>query len=255
MAKSCSQCGTENSDSAKFCRQCAAPIRDSASRCSSGHIIAPGQSKCPICEAEKQNRSTLVEEPASGPGDSPFSLPLPSPGVSGRSGTQVMPGGQAAQGPDARARGGRGSTMVLGVPAQGALGVEPALDRKIVGVLITYSTRPDGVIFPVREGRNRIGRNPENEISVPGDTAMSGLNSYIIFHPQGRKQFVIDDANSQNGTYVDGEIVEERTRLNNYAEVRAGSTVFTFIAAWAAPRYGTEELVKEGAYGTDLSNL
>ena len=84
---------------------------------------------------------------------------------------------------------------------------------------------------------------------------MSGLNSYIIFHPQGRKQFVVDDANSQNGTYVNGEIVEERTRLNNYAEVRAGSTVFTFIAAWPSARFGTEELLKEGVYGTDLSSL
>jgi len=252
MAKSCSQCGTDNSDSARFCRQCAVPIRESASRCSNGHTIAPGQSKCPICEAEKQSRATLIEEPASLSALAENHLKNSSPVKGGRSGTQLLPD---AGTPDVHPRGVRGGTMVLSAPAPGAHGAELPRDRKIVGVLITYSTRPDGIIFPVREGRNRIGRNSENEISIPNDTAMSGLNSYIIFHPQGRKQFVVDDANSQNGTYVNGEIVEERTRLNNYAEVRVGSTVFTFIAAWSSARFGTEELLKEGVYGTDLSSL
>jgi pSer/pThr/pTyr-binding forkhead associated (FHA) protein len=252
MAKSCPQCGTDNSDSARFCRQCAVPIRESASRCSNGHTIAPGQSKCLICEADKQGRATRVEEPASAPAFADNSFKNYPPSKGGRSGIQVLPD---AGTPDAGPRGMRTSTMILSAPAPRADGAEPAQDRKIVGVLITYSTRPDGIIFPVREGRNRIGRNSENEISIPNDTAMSGLNSYIIFHPQGRKLFVIDDANSQNGTYVNGEIVEERTRLNNYAEVRAGSTVFTFLAARSSPRFGTEELLKESVYGTDLSSL
>lgn len=255
MPKSCPQCGTENSDTAKFCKQCAVPLRGgSASRCPKGHIIAPGQTKCPICEAEKQGKTLVDGLDGLPPGPPTVFPPIVSPGPSGR----ISGNGQQSQRPDGG--GSRGSTVILSQPAPGAKTAEPASERKIVGALITYSTRPDGQIFPVREGRNRIGRNAENEISIPDDNAMSGLNSFIIFHPQGRKLFMVDDANSQNGTFMDGEIVEERTRLHNYAEVRAGSTVFTFIAARneaapAAVNASPADSSKEKADGAEVSEL
>jgi pSer/pThr/pTyr-binding forkhead associated (FHA) protein len=144
------------------------------------------------------------------------------------------------------------------LPSPGGAKAEPVSERKVVGVLVTYSTRPDGQIFAVREGRNRIGRNLENEIAVPDDIAMSGLNSFIIFHLQGKKQFMIDDANSQNGTFVNGEIIEDRSRLPNYSEIKAGSTVFKFIVVEPAGNSSTtvpEDSQKGGVDGADMSEL
>jgi hypothetical protein len=100
--------------------------------------------------------------------------------------------------------------------------------RKIVGVLVTYSWRDQGQIFPVLEGRNRIGSDPnECDIAIPQDDTLSKINSHIVF----RKTFTIGDEVSMGGTDVDGEPVETAfVPLHNYARIRTGSTHWTFIA-------------------------
>jgi len=104
----------------------------------------------------------------------------------------------------------------------------PALaQRRIVGILVTYSWKPDGEIFPVREGRNLIGRDPDCEICIPADQTMSGRNSHISF----RTTFVIGDLVSMKGTDLNGVAIEQQfLSLPNYAVIRAGSTQFTFLA-------------------------
>ena len=100
-------------------------------------------------------------------------------------------------------------------------------ERRIVGVLLTYTWKPEGQIFPVREGRNRIGRNPDCEISLPDDPHLSGANSHITY----RKNFTLGDLVSMGGTDLNGDPVEEtHVRLPNYGQIRAGSTHFIFIA-------------------------
>jgi hypothetical protein len=95
-------------------------------------------------------------------------------------------------------------------------------------MLLTYTWVPEGQIFPVREGRNRIGRNNECEIQLPGDAHLSGLNTYITY----RKDFKIGDFGSMGGTDLNGEPVEDTNEfLPNYAQIRAGATHFVFIAS------------------------
>jgi pSer/pThr/pTyr-binding forkhead associated (FHA) protein len=94
---------------------------------------------------------------------------------------------------------------------------------------VTFDSTPSGQIFPVRVGRNRIGRDASNEISVPNDNAMSGTNTYVHYY-EGSGSFVINDANSQNGTFVDGKNLEgDSVKANNYATIRAGITQFTLL--------------------------
>lgn len=105
---------------------------------------------------------------------------------------------------------------------------KPAAARKIVGVLVTYSWADQGQIFPVCEGRNLIGSDPQKcDIAIPQDDTLSAINSHIIF----RKNFVIGDDVSMGGTDVDGEPVETAfVPLRNYARIRTGSTHWVFIA-------------------------
>ncbi len=112
-------------------------------------------------------------------------------------------------------------------PAAASPVVEKKVDRRIVGLLLTYTWKPEGQIFPVREGRNRIGRNAECEIALPEDPHLSGVNSHITY----RKNFTIGDLVSMSGTDMNGVPIEETyVKLPNYAQIRAGSTHFTFIA-------------------------
>lgn len=102
----------------------------------------------------------------------------------------------------------------------------PPAGRRIVGLLVTYSWRSDGQVFPVREGRNYVGSDPECDVAVDCDPQLSGRHATILYRGRG---FWIDDEKSMNGTFVDGECVEEKQRLDNYSEVRTGSTVWRFI--------------------------
>jgi hypothetical protein len=112
-------------------------------------------------------------------------------------------------------------------PAPGPGQVAPANGRKIVGFVVTYSWRPEGQLFPIREGRNLIGRDANQcDIALAEDDALSAVNTHITF----RKNFVIGDMMSMGGTDLNGEAVEEQFRaLNNYANIRTGKTRWTFV--------------------------
>jgi hypothetical protein len=110
----------------------------------------------------------------------------------------------------------------------GACNKPPAPPRKIVGVLVTYSWTNAGQIFPILEGRNRIGRDPSRcDVAIPQDETLSAINSHIVF----RKTFTIGDDVSMCGTDVDGDPIETAfVPLRNYARIRTGSTHWVFIA-------------------------
>jgi len=98
--------------------------------------------------------------------------------------------------------------------------------RKIIGILVTYSWKEEGQVFPVYQGRNYIGTDPKCEICVPNDTTLSGVNTSINY----RLQFLIADKDSMSGTDVDGHpVFNEGVPLRNYATIRTGSTHWTFV--------------------------
>ena len=131
------------------------------------------------------------------------------------------------EGSNAAGRAG-GVTSKTGYGGPGAPQVAAGDQRKIVGILITYTWKPEGQVFYVREGRNWIGRDPaQADIAVPQDETLSSVNSTISF----RSKFLIGDKDSMCGTWLEGKPVEELSHpLPNYAKIRTGSTTWTFIA-------------------------
>jgi len=158
----------------------------------------------------------MVEGSRGATGHDPTRLEKPAPA---RPPEPVNPGGGSGRP--------RANTVFRSVP-DGDQSVPPTLPgRKIVGILVTYSWSPEGQLFPVREGRNFIGRDKDCEICIPEDQTMSGRNSHITY----RQNFVLGDMVSMTGTDLNGTPIEEQFHsLGNYATVRAGSTYFTFIA-------------------------
>lgn len=112
-------------------------------------------------------------------------------------------------------------------PNRTVFGGEETAPRRVVGVLVTYTWRPEGELFPVREGSNFLGSAPECEARVTEDPRMSGRHASIVYRPGG---FWIDDEKSMNGTFVDGDPVEEKQRLPVSAVIRTGGTVWRFAA-------------------------
>lgn len=104
--------------------------------------------------------------------------------------------------------------------------------RRIVGVIATYTWRPEGEVFFVREGSNLVGSAPECEIRITSDPRISGRHACIVHRPGG---FWIDDENSMNGTFVDGALIEDKQRLPDTAVLRTGGTLWRFTALEPPP--------------------
>jgi hypothetical protein len=109
----------------------------------------------------------------------------------------------------------------------GSKGIPENTGRRMVGVVVTYSWRAEGQMFPVYEGRNYIGQDPDCEVRLNDDQALSGKHAAIFFRS---KAFIITDEKSMNGTFVNGaEAPLTGMPLGNYSEVRTGATVWKFI--------------------------
>lgn len=162
------------------------------------HPMDPGWETCPYCASESSRKSDAtrrsVEDPALAP---PAAPPKDNRTVFGGAG-----GGD-------------------GTPA-----------RRVVGIVVTYTWRPEGELFLVRDGSNLIGSSEACEIRVTTDPRMSARHACIVYRPGG---FWIDDEKSMNGTFVDGELIEEKRRLPDSAVLRTGGTAWRFVALEPPP--------------------
>ena len=187
--------------------------QEGARTCPNCHVLDPTWGDfCPFCDAEKRGNEK--------------SPPLP-PNV------QAM----------SEAQGSRRTRVGDGTPAAGRQTkvddgtgptAQPPDTRRICGVLMTYTWSPSGDMFPVREGKNRIGAGAVSdeghrdcEIHVRADPTMSAEHALILCR-HGRYELV--DLNSSNGTFLNDEMVSTQAMpLEMGARIKAGNTVFEFL--------------------------
>lgn len=206
--------------------------------CPNGHVYDPGiyGDRCPLCPAEADATGSGYSAPAThlaAPRD-----PAPATGglhthiAGGQPGGFGVPNMQDPSGStrfrpqEAEPRGG-GHTVIRHAGGAGARQAK-APSRRLVGFLVTYNRDPDGRAFNIYEGRNFIGRDPGCDISVPDDDQMSGRHLSILYRNVDNK-FKFRDEQSSNGTFVNKELLDDG-ELQNYDVIRAGSTIFYFIA-------------------------
>jgi len=87
-----------------------------------------------------------------------------------------------------------------------------------------YLKDPSGQEHPLKGALTRIGRDVENEIVVVSKRA-SREHAHIL--REGRKVF-IEDKNSTNGTYLNGERLQAKTLLRDGDRVGVGEVNFLF---------------------------
>ena len=104
---------------------------------------------------------------------------------------------------------------------------DPSLAKKktLVGSL-TPDHAPDNV-YPLLDAEQTIGRLPSNTICV-GDGSVSSNHARILRTPEG---FVLEDLQSRNGTFVNGERVEGKRLLTDGDLIRLGKVIMTFNVA------------------------
>lgn len=101
--------------------------------------------------------------------------------------------------------------------------------RKLVGWLVSYTLDEMGLDYRLFEGKNVIGANVNCEVSVIQDKSVSSTHATILFR---NNKFLLRDEFSTNGTFLNGEIVEDNTpQLKDGDIIKVGNTVFKFKVA------------------------
>jgi diguanylate cyclase (GGDEF)-like protein len=80
-----------------------------------------------------------------------------------------------------------------------------------------------GRVFALDHGDTVVGRDPDADLWV-SDPAVSRKHVRLVHDPVGG--VVLHDLDSRNGTFVDGERVESRRRLQPGARIQLGPTFF-----------------------------
>jgi hypothetical protein len=105
--------------------------------------------------------------------------------------------------------------------------LEGGAKRYTVAWLVALNGPSRGESFPVRMGRNVIGRDRRSDIAINDDQA-SSHHADLVFRPEERR-FILMDHNSTNGTYVNELEIEPRRDLDEKDVIRIGSHRFLFM--------------------------
>ena len=202
-------------------------------RCENGHFIDESWDLCPYCPAENAESDVPVVRPTrfSTP-DPPRPVAVPPEPV--RRPTAVPPPTMNRE----------SAVAVADQPVERTVAVQKldplaAPKRYVVGWLIGLNGAARGESFPVRIGRNVLGRDRRSDIVVNDDQA-SSHHADLVFRPEERR-FILMDHNSTNGTYVNDAEIEPRRDLAPKDVVRVGSHKYLFIPLCDEGFYWDEE--------------
>lgn len=228
----CPSCNRPNKDGLVHCDYCGTPLTAPVhqKRKTEAEVLPYGGPK------GAPKRVTEIESLPGGLGGAaaggdpfdPFHVPSPS------AGQNKPPLGSAGEAPKKRVTvydPGEVADPFRSPPADRAPGsggsggpsvaANPNHGRRIIGWLVTFDGNPDGLCYVLREGRNVIGRAPENDIATSGDELVSGTHAFLIWRA-GRAR--VADANTQNGTYLNDEDVLGQVEVKDNDVIRVGRT-------------------------------
>ncbi len=196
-------------------------------RCENGHFIDESWDLCPYCPAESSEQDIPVVRPARAISPEPARAVAPS-----------APAPAAAR---------RDAPVSSAPPMDRTVAVRQIdpnapVKRYVVGWLVGLSGATRGESYPVRIGRNILGRDKRSDIVVTDEQA-SSHHADLVFRPEERR-FILMDHNSTNGTYVNEAEIEPRRDLITNDVIRIGAQKFLFVP-----------LVHEGSYWDDEGAL
>lgn len=208
-------------------------------RCDNGHFIDEAWDICPYCPQDESEPEIPVVRPRS------IEQVAPSPAAAAAAAAQPAPHAPQSPRPLAavpeprpvslptrsRSDSAAAAAAIVAVPAERTVAAQ-RLDtgqqqkRYVVGWLVGLNGPSRGEAFPVRMGRNVIGRDRRSDIAINDDQA-SSHHADLVFRPEERR-FILMDHNSTNGTYVNEMEIEPRRDLVEKDIVRIGSHRFLF---------------------------
>jgi len=214
-------------------------------RCENGHFIDESWDLCPYCPAESGEQEIPVVRPTRTPRvEGATEVPAQREPLRPVTAATPAPRREAVQTerPPMERTQSPPIDRTVAIPKIGDAGAAGQGKRYVVGWLIGLNGSTRGESYPVRMGRNVLGRDRRSDILVNDDQA-SSHHADLVFRPEERR-FIIMDHNSTNGTYVNEEEIEPRRDLMGRDVIRIGLQKFLFLP-----------LIQDGFYWDDEGAL
>lgn len=90
--------------------------------------------------------------------------------------------------------------------------------------LLVLTSSESSVVFPIKQGKSLIGRDIANDIVI-NDEQISKFHAAVLFE---KNEIWIQDLQSKNGVYVNGQKIIKSQLLHNGSLVKLGATILKF---------------------------
>jgi len=183
-------------------------------KCKNGHVYDDSiHALCPYCPSLE--REALAADHAAGAN-------LPDTEETLAAGNEVFPLDSEPTLPGELAEDKEERTLYMDPGEKDAKRVSKS-KRKLGAWLVTYSHDENGDGYPLFFGKNEIGRNKINDISITDDT-MSGHHATILLRGP---EVILNDNLSTSGTYVnDMSKTVDKIFLKDNDVIKMGKTLF-----------------------------
>ncbi len=180
-------------------------------RCSNGHYFKSDLEKCPYCGALGQNVSNNSEETTQNiSANNVDKTMIFNENNQDKDKTKVY--GQDTYNEKVQSSNpvinnlSNGEKTVITIPTNDEnKPVEHSSDRRrLVGWIVSYELDPYGLSFGVYEGRNKVGRSVECDITI-SDASVSEIHAIILY--RNEKYYLLDQGSS-NGTYLNNNDID-----------------------------------------------
>ena len=165
-------------------------------RCENGHFIDESWDLCPYCPQEESEPEIPVVRPTRGnPESAPRAVAPASRAVAAAA---AAPAPVPAPIPIRQTSPSLVQSPMERTVAVSKIDPDGQAKRYVVGWLVGLNAAARGETYPVRMGRNVLGRDRRSDVVVNDDQA-SSHHADLVFRPE-EQRFILMDHNSTNGT-------------------------------------------------------
>lgn len=120
-----------------------------------------------------------------------------------------------------------------------SLGAEP-----VVGWLVCIEGDHYGESFPLKSGRNFIGRNANMDVVLAGDMSVSRERHAIVIYEPKAKCFIAQAGDARELFYLNDSVVLNNEAMKNYDVLSVGNEKLLFVGL-CGPQFCWEDTKKE----------
>ena len=106
---------------------------------------------------------------------------------------------------------------------------ENAEEEPVTGWLVCVKGAYLGKSFPIKAGRNNIGRSMEMDIPLTKEVTISRVKHASVTYDPANCKFLIQPGEGRGLSYLNGEMLISHAYLNEYDKITLGKSMFVFI--------------------------